>query len=81
MWKVPEAGVKTGSWVSGALEGLPITLSERSRQGAGAGVSLCLWGRGMETSQGEDTVREATQARTRPMRGHATPRPNATKGQ
>lgn len=76
----PEAGVETGSWVSGALEGLPITLNERSLQGAG-GVSQCLWGRGMETSQGEDTVREATQARTTPMRGHATPCPNATKGQ
>lgn len=35
----------------------------------------------METSQGEDTVKEARRARARPTRGHTMPRSNAAKGQ
>lgn len=52
MWKIPEAGVEKGSWMSGALEGLAVTPSERRRLEARGQKERRVWLRSGEGGGG-----------------------------
>ena len=61
--KVPEAVVRKGSWVSGALEVLAITLREALRPEGTQGQAPFQWGRQRQASQGHSQGHETGRAR------------------
>lgn len=69
MWKIPEAGVEKGSWMSGALEGLAVTPSERRRLEARGQKERRVWLRSGEGGGAAVSVGEGN--RNKPGRGHS----------